>query len=307
MIAENSEIQKLKSLTNSLLISKTKGLVTEERILTALILRHLAEISSRRLYSELGYSSLFTFCVKHLGYTESQTQRRIEAMRALQEMPEIESKIRDGALSLTAVAQAQTYFRSQKEITLPEKKEILKTLENKSTRECEKILLAISPETTLPKEKIKPISITHTQVTLNVPNELLEKIDKIKNLLSHKNLSMSKIQLLEEMAEICLKKLDPERHGLSRRSVSTAPKVNSRYIPEKIKRQIWMEAGGKCVFIGSTGRRCDSQALLEIDHIVPKALGGTNSRENLRLLCRSHNKWAAIQALGSEIMGQYIR
>jgi 5-methylcytosine-specific restriction protein A len=34
-------------------------------------------------------------------------------------------------------------------------------------------------------------------------------------------------------------------------------------------------------------RRCGSTVLLTVDHIVPRSLGGTDARSNLRTLCRA--------------------
>ncbi|MFL5261618.1 MAG: HNH endonuclease [Anaeromyxobacteraceae bacterium] len=46
------------------------------------------------------------------------------------------------------------------------------------------------------------------------------------------------------------------------------------------------------------GRRCGSTWKLELDHVVPAALGGPSTVENLRLHCRSHNQLDAEQIFG---------
>jgi 5-methylcytosine-specific restriction endonuclease McrA len=38
-----------------------------------------------------------------------------------------------------------------------------------------------------------------------------------------------------------------------------------------------------------TKNKCNSQYQLEIEHIQPLALGGSNDIANLRVLCRTHN------------------
>jgi len=40
---------------------------------------------------------------------------------------------------------------------------------------------------------------------------------------------------------------------------------------------------------------------------IPVALGGTSSLANVRLLCASHNKWAARRKLGHGLMNRYCR
>ena len=156
----------LSKVSDTNLITKLKTLVGDERKVTAQILRYLCEVR-RRLFAEYGYPSLYAFCMKFLNYTEGQTQRRLEAMKVTSEIPEVEGKIQDGSLSLTAVAQAQSYFKSQEKACKPLdveiKKEILKALENKSTRECERELIKLNPIMAIPKDKVKLISPTHKE------------------------------------------------------------------------------------------------------------------------------------------------
>jgi hypothetical protein len=54
--------------------------------------------------------------------------------------------------------------------------------------------------------------------------------------------------------------------------------------------------GWRCSFVAEDGRHCDAQAFLEFDHETPKGRGGSSAAENLRLLCRAHNRWAAERA-----------
>ena len=56
------------------------------------------EIDSRRLYLEIGYASLWAYCTGALKYSEASAQRRIEAMRALREIPVLAEKIEGTAL-----------------------------------------------------------------------------------------------------------------------------------------------------------------------------------------------------------------
>ena len=65
-----------------------------------------------------------------------------------------------------------------------------------------------------------------------------------------------------------------------------------RYIPSKVKHHVWMRDQGKCTYVcPKTKRRCLSDHLLQIDHINPFSLGGTNEADNLRLLCANHNQF----------------
>ena len=43
---------------------------------------------------------------------------------------------------------------------------------------------------------------------------------------------------------------------------------------------------------------CDATAFLELDHIIPRGLGGGTEPENLRVRCRAHNRLWAEQVFG---------
>ena len=64
-----------------------------------------------------------------------------------------------------------------------------------------------------------------------------------------------------------------------------------RSVPVAVKREVWQRAQGRCSYVDRhSGRRCGSRFLLEIDHIVPYALGGGAEPDNLRLVCQAHHR-----------------
>ena len=71
----------------------------------------------------------------------------------------------------------------------------------------------------------------------------------------------------------------------------------SRYIPAPVRRAVWRRDGGCCSYVDPhSGRRCGSRFLLELDHIVPFALGGSAEPGNLRLHCSAHHRFRHRQA-----------
>ena len=103
----------VKKLSNQQLLSQTKFLVQKERNLHIQVLHHLEEIDSRKLYLEQGFSRLFDYAVKELGYSEGAAYRRIKAMKLCREVPETESRLKSGRLSLSAACQLQAFFEKQ--------------------------------------------------------------------------------------------------------------------------------------------------------------------------------------------------
>src|SRR5688572_6219718 len=90
---------------------KIKSMIAEERKLLLQILEHLKTIEDKLFYLQWGYSSMFDYCTRELGYSEAAAQRRIQAMRLTKVLPEVKSKIADGSLTLSAASQAQSFFK----------------------------------------------------------------------------------------------------------------------------------------------------------------------------------------------------
>ena len=88
---------------------------------------------------------------------------------------------------------------------------------------------------------------------------------------------------------------------------STNNSQQSRYIPQSIKDEVHTRDGGRCTYVGTGGRRCVKRDNLEVDHIVPFARGGRNTRDNLRLLCARHNMLEAERAYGKDHMKSFRR
>jgi 5-methylcytosine-specific restriction endonuclease McrA len=71
-----------------------------------------------------------------------------------------------------------------------------------------------------------------------------------------------------------------------------------------VKRAVRERDGDQCAFVGESGQRCSSRTRLEFDHVEPVSCGGAATVENLRLLCRAHNQYAAEREFGAEFMEQ---
>ena len=111
------------------------------------------------------------------------------------------------------------------------------------------------------------------------------------------------------MPEQCL--VEPEKTRSEKPSAPGAGKVKtnerSRYIPMPVRRKISKRSEGACEYVAATtGKRCASRFAIQSDHVDPFAMGGKTTANNLRHFCHTHNKLAAIQAFGNEVMEQWI-
>ncbi len=309
----------LKKIRDRELLSQIKMWVQNERQLLVQILRHLQEIERRLLFSELGYSSLFAYAVNELRYSEGQAGRRIQAMRLLKEIPEVETKIGSGELSLTNLSQAQSYFREVKKknlrpLPLEEKREVLDRLENKSSREGQKVLVALSPDVMIPKERERVVSESLTEISFIMDETLRKSLEELRSLLGSKGAHMNLAELIQETTDISIAELKKKKFGVKQmkrevgenKNLKNTPaqdlskRQNSRYISKKLKYEVWSRDCGKCT-------KCSSRRYLNYDHIKPIALGGETKIENLRLLCFHCNQRQAQKTFGEFKIPNHIQ
>jgi 5-methylcytosine-specific restriction endonuclease McrA len=363
-------VTEIKKLKNEELLQRTKFLVVKERKITLQILHHLQEISRRRLFAERGYSSLFKYATQELGYSDASAIRRLQAMELLTELPEVEDKIKEGALSLSVVAQAQRTFQIEAKLSQAfdpdEKKNILQSLEYKSSKAAERELIQHSsqPALILKPDLIKPVTSTHSEIRFVADQVLLDQLELIRGFLGNKNPNLSLSELITEMARISLEKLRPKapkelvkqnsddgveksvkavnsmqaaqattkvpqktsqvsqafhlplnkqvpiskQAPLSKQqSNSEQASSRSRFIPIEVKRKVYQRDEGKCQYVDPvTGRKCLSTHAIQYGHIIPFAMNGPNTVENIRIECRVHNRLLAIQTYPKK-MAAYLK
>lgn len=267
----NLEIQKL---SNDDLTEKLNLAVREERKVTLQVLKLLREVERRELFARLGYSSLFTYCVEHLKYSESAAQRRIVAMRALQLLPELEVKIENGKLSLSVIAFTES------------------TLQQNAKRENRK----------------GPLRGGGVRMLLELTHEEMRAIEELRRLSSRPQTAKEMLMTLVR-TEVSKKKRRLGEAPLLRKPTSAGGsetrKVYVTAIPTALKRGVWMRAEGQCEFHAVTSDRCNSKQALEFDHIVPRTHGGNDVSENLRLLCRAHHRLVTTEVFGIGKMQQF--
>jgi hypothetical protein len=104
---------KFDSVSDQDLLANTQFLASEERRIASSLIEHLREISRRKLFVDYGYASLFKYCIKSLKMSEAQSQRYIDVMRLVEELPEAKAKIESGTINLTVASQLQSFIRQE--------------------------------------------------------------------------------------------------------------------------------------------------------------------------------------------------
>jgi len=254
-----------------------------------------------------------------------------------------ESKIESGKLTLSTVSSLQGFLRAEKKhssklYSSGQKMDLLTSLEGKSRREVESVLAGMQPAL-LPSDRERQINEEKIEIRFTADAALMKKLQQLKNHFAHHDPEISYNDLFHRLADVALKSINRTQAPKSSKNSELAksekqvaaknapgegtvsllqtppagfPKSVSgektwRYIPARIRREVWRRDQGRCVYHSpETGRKCESEFGLEFDHIQPVSLGGLSLPSNLRLLCRNHNAHAAVKELGVSVMKAYL-
>lgn len=309
---------KLNYFSNVKLDEKIKSLAASERELLKEILLTIKEIDRRKLFLDYGFSSLFEYLVKSVGYSEGSAQRRIDGSRLLRDIPEIAKDIESGAIKLSQISLVQQAARQvlkvqSRKVHLSEKSQLIKQLANKSHSQSQKEIAEffnIQPEINTVKKVQADESIRY-QITIS--KELYEKVKRAQSLLSHSLESEDLVTYIEYVTDKVIKqkttanlavkpKLNEPKPG-----VAVKPKLNdsnpdmmkplspitATLVAEPVRQKIRKQILGQkayCQFQDSRSKNiCGSTWKLQVDHLQPRWAGGSNDPDNLQILCASHN------------------
>ncbi len=270
-------------MTNQELNGKLLELVRRERALTHEILELINIVETRGRHFEMGYSSLFDYLTRFLGYCESSSYRRMQAARLLREVPAAKAALVEGKLQLTQMAKVESAAKGEAQNV---KERVLEKLEGKNLAETKKILALEFSYEEKPKAQVTYCRDEHVNLTLRLSSEQFAKLKQVQALLSHAAPGGSFEEILEKLCDEKIK---------AKTEIKNPPKILEKtgrtHINTNLRKQIFHNANYECQFPG-----CRSKHFLELEHIQPLAHGGSNEPANLTVLCRAHNQLRAKQA-----------
>ena len=259
----------IKTISNEELTNRLTKLVQTERKITHLILECINEIEIRKIHLKEGFSSLFDYLTRKVGYTPASAQRRIDGARLLRQIPEMSESIEKGQIHLSQVSLLQKTVREvekqqNRKVSTLEKREVLSQIISKNAQQTE-VILAQQFQVEVPKTttQIKNHQDESQSITIHLTKEESDLFEKAKRLVSNKTKTYS---LKDALLYLANKEIEKSKNKLIH------SKSSCNYQDPK------------------TGTKCTANHFLEQDHIQPRWAGGSDDQSNLQVLCSSHNK-----------------
>ena len=249
------------ALSDDRLLERTKELSRIEHHLEVVVIDHLREIQKRRLYLRRGFSSLFDYAVRELGYSDAAAWRRIKAMRLCADVDGVRERLQNGSMTLNAAAQLQHAFDRQERrkeraargapgrtgfgaaaqsqngsapprsaerkpaptpVLAPEaRRDLVEQASGKSSREVMQLLAEVDPELAAPADRVRPLGGGRWELKAVIDDECRRGLERLKGLLSHVDPHLTMGQLMARLVREGLDRHDPARPPRGRRAAPT--------------------------------------------------------------------------------------
>ncbi len=312
------------STSQNVLHTKSLALSRRHRLVETRLIEILAEIDHICLFKVLGYSSLFVYTVRSLGFSESTAYALIAVARKAKEVSQLKAALIEEKLTVARASRITSVLTAENATAL------ITFAAQHSARETDREVARIAghgrdekrravlvsdevldllkrAQSLLASRKRKHIA-PHDTLKL-VLEDYLERHDPVKKAERAESRKFKKGTLNSEQSEStnAVPHIQPhKRQSIGSAIDSTAVNVSAptksvqtRRTPlaAREKHAVFRRDGGRCAFVDPSGKRCQSERWLHLHHLRPVSLGGGNDIENLTTLCSFHHDLVHQQCL----------
>ncbi len=318
----------LTHLADAALLRDLTTLVAKDRITTAELLAHLAEVDARQLYLPAAYPSMFAYCVGELRLSEDSAAKRIQAARTARRCPGVFAAVADGRLHLAAVVLLSPHISPENAA------ELIAAAAQKTKVEIEALIAGRAPKLEMPAQvcavelaaesarehapghvvshvpapsggdvrdqrpNVSACSAERYAIQATISQAAHADLRHAQDLLAHQLRPGDLGAVLERALRVLVEKLEHRKYAATSQPRAARSIRGGRHIPASVRRAVLARDGEGCTFTSDAGQRCESTRFLEYDHVLPVARGGESTVANLRLRCRAHNQYAAERTYG---------
>jgi len=275
-------------------------LANAHRKIEAELIRVLQQVDECKLHRKLGQPSLFMYATQILGLSESLAYAFITVARKCKQVVELQAAIDSRELSVSKAVRITSSLNAENS------RELIDFARSHSSKEIDFEVAKRNPTVEI-RGSAKAVSEDMFLLEIGVSKKIYEKLLRVLALEAQRQRNSKFEDAIDAGLEAYLEKYDPVRKAerVSKKVVveSTEPcsskvlkkmdqNVGSRGrtpIPAAQKHAVHRRDEGRCTHRDVTGKRCNQDRWVEIHHVVPVSLGGSNDPENLTTLCSFHH------------------
>jgi len=240
------------------------------------------------------------YATQILGLSESLAYAFITVARKCKQVVELQAAIDSRELSVSKAVRITSSLNAENS------RELIDFARSHSSKEIDFEVAKRNPTVEI-RGSAKAVSEDMFLLEIGVSKKIYEKLLRVLALEAQRQRNSKFEDAIDAGLEAYLEKYDPVRKAerVSKKVVveSTEPcsskvlkkmdqNVGSRGrtpIPAAQKHAVHRRDEGRCTHRDVTGKRCNQDRWVEIHHVVPVSLGGSNDPENLTTLCSFHH------------------
>ncbi len=265
------------STSQNILHNRALALSRRHRLVENHLIEILAEIDRTRLFRALGYSSLFVYTVRSLGFSEATAYAMIAVARKTKEISQLHTALKEEKLSVARASRIISVMTAENATAL------ITFAAQHSARDIDREVARMAGNGG--KEKRRAVRVS---------DEVLDLLKRAQSLLaSRKKKHIAPQETLKLVLEDYLERHDPvikAERAENRKNKSDAlnsersesavenpnntsrskPRLNRRTpLTASEKHAVFLRDGGRCAFVDTSGQRCQSERWLHIHHVRP--------------------------------------
>jgi hypothetical protein len=137
---------------------------------------------------------------------------------------------------------------------------------------------------------VRPLAPERYEIRFTAAAETRDLMREAQDLLGHAVPTGDLAAVFHRALTVLVADLKRRKFGsTSRPRPSHESNSGSETVSAAVRREVAARDASRCAFVSKDGHRCGARRFLEFHHVVPRAVGGAATVENIQLRCRAHN------------------